>query len=94
VDAAGAHPGTRPTEDAECAANAGSFDERPNDGWYTADLLEVSFGAINLEGATQFRLRISGSGMKPSSGRAIMRFFAPEASAADSPLLLVRYRLP
>ncbi len=92
VDAPGAPPGAASSPSAECTSAAGVFQDAPNGGWYTVDLSASAFDRVNPLGATRFQLRLSGSGA--ASGRAYLQFFAPDAAESDSPVLLVKYRLP
>jgi hypothetical protein len=95
VDAPGAVPGLAASSAQDCAPTAGVFEGLPNRGWYTVDLLPSAFDQLNLRGATRLELRISGSGSTvAASGRAYLQFFAPDAAESDSPVLLVKYRLP
>ncbi len=91
-NAAAAHPGVMGAGPADCVA-AGTFSDSPNSGWYSADLLPSAFTWVSMEGATELRIRLSGP-VTEDARRSYMRFYAPDASESDSPVLLVKYELP
>ena len=88
----GGHPGVVPPSSASCSP-AGTFANSPNSGWYTADLLPSSYSSVSLQGATTVHILLAGTPAHDFP-RAYIRFFAPDASESDSPVLLVKYHLP
>ena len=74
--------------------NVGRFIRVMDDGWYRAPLRWPSYGFINLEGTTQFRLRFDLD--DNDNGRAdYLSLFSGNAFApADRPQLIVEYYIP
>jgi hypothetical protein len=89
----GAHPALAATRTASCIRKAGRFSDPPNSGWYTASLEPPSLASLNLRGASLFRVRVDGTSAH-DTGRAYLELYTALASEADSPILLVKYRLP
>ncbi len=89
---AGGHPGVEPPDAATCNP-AGTFSDAPNSGWYTVDLLPSAYTSIDLQGASRFRILLSGPDTSDSP-RSYIQFYSPDASESNSPILLVKYRVP
>ncbi len=76
-----------------CSNNVGTFDKAQNSGWYNVNFSSDAFQSINLTGATQFRLRISGV-ENIEAVRAYLVFDNGAVNATNNPILLVRYAIP
>ena len=74
-----------------CNTNVGALSRASQNGWYVVDFSASAFQSINLRGATQFRLRITGQ-----PGRDVARsyiLFHGGGTATDNPILLVKYAI-
>jgi exo-beta-1,3-glucanase (GH17 family) len=74
-------------------ANAGIFNDKPDHGWYIANLNSATFPYINLAGTTQFRLRYNKDDNN-DNGADYTKFYSGNAADSDKPILLVRYYIP
>lgn len=89
---AGGHPGVISPDTASCDP-AGTFGDTPNSGWYTVELAPSAYASIDLQGASRFRILLSGPDTSDSP-RSYIQFHSPDSSESDSPILLVKYHVP
>jgi len=74
--------------------NVGRFIRVMDDGWYRAPLRWPSYGFINLEGTTQFRLRFDLDDNDNGRADFLSLFSGNVGTAADRPQLIVEYYIP
>jgi hypothetical protein len=70
-----------------------AFATTPTLGWYRANVSPASFSFFNRTGYTQFRLRFT----KDDNNDTIpnyFRFYSGNATAANRPILIIRYYIP
>jgi exo-beta-1,3-glucanase (GH17 family) len=71
----------------------GTFDNKPHNGWYLANLDLAELPLVNLTGITQFRLRFSRDDNN-DSGADYFKFFSGNTAHVNRPVLLVKYYIP
>lgn len=71
----------------------GTFENKPEKGWYVASPGSIAFEYINREGYTQFRFRFRVDDNNDGSPD-YFKFYSGLAEEKDRPVLLVRYRIP
>jgi hypothetical protein len=74
-----------------CVSNAAVLDRIPSAGWYFVEIRLEALQSINLEGETQFRLRLD---RLPRAKRSYLTIEGGGADQVGAPVLVIRYSLP